>query len=130
MKNSVVLSLGSNSDDCKQRMDECKKWLSCILSDATCSDVYETPALNGKDKNYLNAVFVGYSEFPFDILHTRLKQYEKDCGRTALSKVTGIVPIDIDIVMWNGDILRRRDFEMSYFKIGWEQINNDCKNVL
>jgi 2-amino-4-hydroxy-6-hydroxymethyldihydropteridine diphosphokinase len=34
----------------------------------------------------------------------------------------GNVPIDIDIVLWNGDIIKENDFKQSYFQIGWNEI--------
>ena len=38
-------------------------------------------------------------------------------------KLAGLVPIDLDIVMWNGEVVRQRDFNQDYFQIGWKQLH-------
>lgn len=120
--NKVVLSIGSNSDDCVLRMDECLEWLGGVLGAMNRSEAYQTPAINGKDKDYINAVVVGEYNDSYESLHKALKQYEKDCGRNELSKLNGCIPIDLDIVIWNGVLLREKDFEQTYFKKGWDML--------
>lgn len=120
--NKVALSIGSNSEDSANQMNMCIAWLSTLLKDVVTSCVYETPALNGKDKNYLNAVVVGYTESDYDSMRDMAKRYEYEKGRTPESKYQGCIPIDVDVVMWNDDILRAGDFSQSYFQIGWNEI--------
>ena len=121
--NRVVLSLGSNCTDRYSQMNNCVVWLSNIINDIKVSSVYSTPALNVKDNDYLNAVVEGFVVCDFDTLKEELKDYEKICGRTAQSKLVGVVPIDIDIVIWNDDVVKIGDYEQSYFKIGWNELN-------
>ncbi len=120
--NTVVLSLGSNSQERVNEMHKCMEWLCGRLSNVKMSQAYETPALNGIDDNYMNAVVTGMSGVDYEELNQCFKQYEKDCGRTAESKKNGVIPIDIDIVIWNDKIMKIRDFEQSYFQIGWEEL--------
>lgn len=120
--NRVVLSIGSNSLDCCNQMVAAFEWLKHILNEAVFSKIYETPALNGKDKNYLNAVVAGYLDEDFETARMIMKQYERDCGRTPESKVSGSIPIDIDIVMWNDEIVKESDYRQSYFQIGWNEL--------
>ena len=112
MNNAVVLSIGSNSADREAQMTNCIAWLRGIATPTKLSSVYNSPASNGKDPDYLNAV-----------AEITSKDYERQCGRTPQSKALGSIPIDIDIVMWNGNVLRQKDFAQYYFAKGWNEIN-------
>ena len=59
----------------------------------------------------------------FDKTKSLLKLYETTHGRTPACKLAGLVPIDLDIVMWNGEVVRQRDFNQDYFQIGWKQLH-------
>lgn len=126
--NKVVFSLGSNCDDALVEMNKCIAWLTSLLTVINVSHIYETAALNGKDKNYLNAVFVGYTDMQYELVKTLMKEYEKSQGRTPESKALGVIPIDIDVVMWNEEVMRNGDFMQTYFQIGWNEVNNDGNN--
>lgn len=121
--NNIVLSIGSNTDDKDQKMKLCIEWLETHLFHSTVSKIYCTKATNGKDPDYLNAVLSGNSNLEFEEYNQTLKKYEAQQGRTPDCKITGKVPIDIDIVMWNNDIIRKWDFRQPYFQIGWNEIN-------
>ena len=122
--NSAIISIGSNSPDKSMQIDNCIQWLSNLFEITDISDIYTTPAINGKDPEYLNCVASIISELSFEELSTMMKDFEADCGRTPQSKQNGSVPIDLDIVIWNGDVIRERDFEQHYFQIGWKEIND------
>lgn len=122
--NRVVLSLGSNSTDCQTQMNNCVEWLKNRMRNLSVSSAYSTPALNRKDNDYLNAVAEGCVECDFETLKAQMKDYEKSSGRTPESKLMGVVPIDIDIVMWNDEVVKAGDYEQSYFKIGWNELKS------
>jgi 2-amino-4-hydroxy-6-hydroxymethyldihydropteridine diphosphokinase len=124
MTNIAVLSIGSNSPDCQTQMNKCFEWIDHKFGPSKKSHAYSTPATNGKDPDYMNAVAIISSDLDFDSLKCIFKDYERSCGRTPESKLKGEIPIDIDIVMWNDSIIREKDFNQSYFTIGWQQINN------
>ena len=94
------------------------------MRNLSVSSAYSTPALNGKDNDYLNAVAEGYVECDFETLKAQMKDYERSSGRTPESKLMGVVPIDIDIVMWNDEVVKAGDYEQSYFKIGWNELKS------
>ena len=123
MNNAVVLSIGSNSADRDAQMTNCIAWLRGIATPTKLSSVYNSPASNGKDPDYLNAVAEITSTLTHPELTKLLKDYERQCGRTPQSKSLGSIPIDIDIVMWNGEVLRPKDFAQYYFAKGWNEIN-------
>lgn len=120
--NFVVLSLGSNCVERSKMMSDCIDWLFDLLSNANVSKIYETKALNGVDNNYLNAVLSGYTKEEYNVLNEKIKQYEIECGRTKESKSLGVIPIDVDIVILNDDVIRNNDYNQAYFQIGWNEI--------
>lgn len=122
--NFVVLSLGSNCVERDKKMQLCIEWLYDILSDVKVSRIYENRALNGIDNNYLNAVLLGYTQDDYDTLNAKLKRFEIESGRTNDSKLIGVVPIDVDIVMWNVEIIRINDYKQAYFQIGWNEMKD------
>ena len=123
MNNAVVLSIGSNSADREAQMTNCIAWLRGIATLTKLSSVYNSPASNGKDPDYLNAVAEIATALTHPELTKMLKDYERQCGRTPQSKALGSIPVDIDIVMWNGNVLRQKDFAQYYFAKGWNEIN-------
>ena len=123
MNNAVVLSIGSNSADREAQMTNCIAWLRGIATLTKLSSVYNSPASNGKDPDYLNAVAEIATALTHPELTKLLKDYERQCERTPQSKSRGSIPSDIDIVMWNGEVLRPKDFAQYYFAKGWNEIN-------
>jgi len=47
---------------------------------------------------------------------------ESDYGRVRHSDAVALIPLDIDIVMWDGAVLRQRDMGQEYMRIGLEQL--------
>lgn len=120
--NNVILSLGSNSHDSNEQMRRCIHWLQNTLQVTAKSTVYRTAATNGKDADYTNAVVAVGTSIPIDQLNALIKQYERECGRTPQSKSLGSIPIDIDIVIFNDQVIRPKDFAQPYFTIGYQQL--------
>ena len=102
--NNIVLSIGSNSKDKSYQIDNALKWLSSFIKNYKCSSVYSTLPISGIGDSYLNCVVSG--EVSTDIISTTqiLKQYEQKCGRIKESKTS--ITIDIDIVIFNNDIIK------------------------
>lgn len=129
MMNTYVLSIGSNAVDKEERLafgfDELRSRLVVVAR----SEAYVTPALNGRDADYLNAVAVVQADIDFDSLNVLLKQIETLCGRTPQSKMSGVIPLDLDIVIALGNVVRPGDFDRQYFQIGWNQIKRIWQNI-
>lgn len=119
---TAVLSIGSNAPNRHDMMACCKLWLKRTFEPTACASAYSTPAINGKDADYLNTVAVITTTLPMAELSAVLKDYEKQCGRTPESKLLGVIPIDLDIVMWNGTVVRPNDYKQEYFQKGWREI--------
>ena len=126
--NRFVLSIGSNSGNREYQMSQIVTLLNDLFNNISVSDIYETPAINGKDAPYLNGVIIGHTSMDLDEAIKTLKELERNQGRTLELKSQGIVPIDIDIVIWNNEIVRMRDYEQDYFLRGYQQLNRNSNN--
>ena len=120
--NTLTLSVGSNSRDREWQMKHGIEWLKHIFSDVKVSSIYNSVAVNGRDADYLNAVMTATTKQDLESTIALMKQYESVCGRTPASKLQGVIPIDIDIVMWNDDVIRPGDFAQQYFQRGWKEL--------
>ena len=121
--NTFVLSNGSNSKDREWQMQTCIEWLKSNFSMVAMTPIYNSAAANGKDADYLNAVVKVKSKKTYEEINEAVKQYEHVCGRTPMSKLQGSIPMDIDIVVWNDEVVRQNDFDQNYFKTGWYMLN-------
>lgn len=120
--NKVIISIGSNTTDGQEQMLNSLDWLKSTLSQCKASHIYRTPDLSEQNVFYYNAVAEGYTNLDFEHLQDLLKSRETACGRTIAARLKQQVPIDLDIVIWNRDILRKKDFEQRYFQIGWKTL--------
>ncbi len=120
--NSCTISIGSNTDDRRVQIEKAIEWLGSFLKKSQFSTIYETEACNGKDKPYFNAVVHGYTTSTFENLVKKLKNWESSAGRTRIESCEGIIPIDLDVVIWNGVIKRQRDFDHLYFNRGYREL--------
>ncbi len=121
-KHTIILSVGSNSEDKNERVGSAVKWLTGLIDNAVCSEIYETPEIHGKAITYMNAVVKGETSMELIPITRVTKEFEIGSGRTSEARMLGLVPIDIDIVVWDGNILRPTDYSRSFFKIGYNQL--------
>lgn len=120
--NEYVFSIGADYGNRQEAVGKAMDWLASRLDEFECSKVYETPPVGHRGSNYMNAVAAGKSSLNLVEFEKLCKQYEIDNGRDDIARNEGRVPIDIDIVIANGNILRQKDFKCEFFKIGYRQI--------
>lgn len=121
MSVQVVLSVGSN---CRySEVGKAMEWLGNILDSCRHSHEYLTPALQGYGDPYTNAVVAGVTSADYSEFETMLKRYERERGRDECARERGDVPIDIDIVIWDGEVVRPRDFRQDFFQTGYRALN-------
>lgn len=118
----IYLSLGSNYGDRAENVEHALLRMEEILTDFKKSEVYETKAVHGFGPAYFNAVVFGNTELDYNRFNSIIKRYERDCGRTPDAKIRNEVIIDIDIVIWDGEIIRPTDFSREFFQIGYKEI--------
>lgn len=120
----VVVSIGSNCGDRRTNIEKAITWLKSQLIEPVCSDIYETPCALKRGASYLNAVVKGFYQGVGYDLDDILKMKEHEMGRTAECREKGEVPVDMDIVMENHEVVKEWDFKQKFFRMGYQQICN------
>lgn len=119
---SVVISIGSNCGDRKKSVSEALNWLKSILMQTECSEIYETPCARSLGTPYMNAVIKGFYSGDGIDLEDLLKDKELQMGRTSQCREKGEVPIDMDIVLMNNEIIKTWDYRQRFFQYGFKQL--------
>lgn len=114
---TAVLGIGSNVADAAYRI---KKSLE-LLSDSgcsilCCSDIYQVAS------PYFNLVAKVFVPMGYDDFLSLTKRLESLLGRQPHCKGEKVVPVDIDVVVYDGLIMRPADFEAPYFTRGYGSI--------
>ncbi|MDE6649890.1 MAG: 2-amino-4-hydroxy-6-hydroxymethyldihydropteridine diphosphokinase [Muribaculaceae bacterium] len=118
----AVFSVGSNCGDRVDHVEKGLKWLSSVLFDCRCSHIYATPDCHGSCCEYMNAVVKGSTSLTPRELENMCKEYEISMGRDDSARKAGNVPVDIDLVVYDNRILRKKDFSSEFFIIGYSCI--------
>lgn len=115
MLNQVILCLGSNRDP-EKNIRHADALLRRYFTRSFYSEpVYTDPVGTDAPGPFLNQVVIGYtSDESSEKLHVILKQMEKQLGRTPDDKKRGRIPIDIDLLQWNAQILKPGDLQREY----------------
>lgn len=118
----VILSVGSNCGDRYSNVEEGIDWLSSHVCVSGVSDIYSTPDCHGGPTHYMNAVVAGTTNLSIEQLEVLCKAHEVEKGRDEKARAAGMVPLDIDVVIYNGTIIREKDYSQTFFKIGFSQL--------
>ena len=115
MCHKVILSLASHRFQVKN-LSRARQCLREILLDLHfTSELWTEPLGNScRHDNYLNQLATGTTTLDEDTLNTRLKRIETDFGRNEQKRRLGIVPIDLDILAFDGERRHLHDWERTY----------------
>lgn len=120
---TYILSLGSNfgnrADNLAAALDALEPFLT---GRPEVSGIVETPSVTGFGTPYLNLAARVVTALEAAELQSVLKHTEAALGRTSGSKASGQVPIDIDIVIADGHILRPADYRTPHFRLCHAQL--------
>lgn len=70
---------------------------------------------------YINAVVVVETNLGIEEINMLLKSIEKEAGRDREAD-KHYIPIDIDLVIWDEEILRPHEIDRDYFARGWNEL--------
>ena len=114
--NRAILSLGSNRDremHIRQAVDALR--IRYPFSQFACP-IYTSSMDSPLSACYMNLVAVLRTEDSHEMVKETLKELEAVLGRRLGDKDKGIIPIDIDILQWNGQILKAAELSRRYVK--------------
>lgn len=124
--NQIIIALGSNTNP-RQNMERASSAIELLLPDIRWSEaVYTAPEACSNPALFLNRVGIAHTSLPVADLIRHFKQIERALGRVPENKHQGIIPMDIDLLQWNDDLLKPDDLQRSYIKAGISQLSERC----
>lgn len=120
MSNEVILCLGTNVPDRRRRLSSAIARLAAHLAVADYSEAVESADVSGVGADYLNVAVRCFTSLSLNELRALISLIEEAEGRTAQSKTTGCMPIDIDVVMYGGEVVSRCDYQSDYFRQAYQ----------
>lgn len=122
----VIISVGSNIDP-HDNIPKSQGILSTepkfVTQFVDCADVIETNPVGFADQpNFLNTAYLVETELEFDSFNRFLKTVEDRMGRLRGPVKSGPRTIDLDIIVWNGELLGPDYHQFEYVSVPVNQI--------
>ncbi|ATB28177.1 2-amino-4-hydroxy-6-hydroxymethyldihydropteridine diphosphokinase [Melittangium boletus] len=119
MNSTVYVGLGSNEGDREARLVSALDALARIDAVAVlrCSSLFESAPVGPPQPRYLNAVVELECALPAQRLLCILQQIEKDLGRLPRESRWGPRPIDLDILLWEGEIVADPHLQVPHLEL-------------
>jgi 2-amino-4-hydroxy-6-hydroxymethyldihydropteridine diphosphokinase len=116
---TLYVGLGSNQGDREAHLVSALEALSRIDAVAVlrCSSLFESAPVGPPQPRYLNAVVALECALPPLRLLCILKQIEKDLGRRPGGPRWGPRPIDLDILLWEGEIVAEPTLQVPHLEL-------------
>lgn len=124
MTNKAIISIGSNKDRTNNINSVIQLLQSSYLgSRFSTPEITEPIDLPEGTKPFLNLVaMIPTSESRADFC-ARLKAIEKELGRDPDDDEEGIIPMDVDLIEWNDEVIKPHDLVRPYVVAGMEEID-------
>lgn len=107
-----TICLGSNVDNARDLLTAATVELAPMITGM--SPIYD----DGANAPYYNLVAEISTACSVGQLIELFKQLEQKFGRNTRDSANGIIALDIDLVVYNGVVLRSQDYATNYFKKG------------
>lgn len=120
MEHTYLLCLGTNQD-ALLHLKQAETAIASLGNAVQWGEIIVTPAEGGRGMYHNRAVRLRSALSPEE-LREQLKQIEREAGRTAESKLRGIIPLDIDVLACDGEVLRPDDWEKEYVKLAMSRL--------
>lgn len=112
--NKALISIGTNENR-EENLALCHLLLREKFTDISFSATSITaPYGRNYKENFLNQLAVVQTDLAQEEIATLLKSFERKIGRTDDDKPQGKVKIDIDLLIWNEEVLKFTDLKRSY----------------
>jgi 2-amino-4-hydroxy-6-hydroxymethyldihydropteridine diphosphokinase len=119
LNSTVYVGLGSNEGDREAHLVSALESLSRIDAVAVlrCSSLFESAPVGPPQPHYLNAVVELECTLSPRRLLGILKQIETDLGRVPGAVRWGPRPIDLDILLWEGEIVAEPTLQVPHLEL-------------
>ncbi len=113
---SVLISLASNNEQ-EKNLSEARKALTQVLISPDYTPAVWTEPYGKKEGTlYLNQLVSAQTDLDNDELNGRLKDIEKTQGRDDEARRQGLVPIDLDLLLYDQQRFHLRDWQRPYIQ--------------
>lgn len=113
--NTAIILLGSNSNP-GEMLELAKDKLSGFYEIVSESSVLQSKAKGKYKFDFSNQALKILSDEPAEATRSIFKQIEAELGRTPQSKKDGIMPIDIDFIIWNDVVVDEDYYHLDFVK--------------
>jgi 2-amino-4-hydroxy-6-hydroxymethyldihydropteridine diphosphokinase len=120
--NTAIIMLGSNTDVTKNMELTLNKLVECFEITNKSLQVNTEPVGHQFSANFNNVALKLLSKDTIEETVATFKQIELEMGRKPDSKLTGIIPIDIDLIFWNNSLVHDDYIRFDYVR--------DCVNEI
>lgn len=111
---TILLSIGSNTY-AKKNIEKAKRELAAVFGNIRFSNSCESLPYGKKyTRPFLNLLAVFHSDEDPQQICRKAKAIESAMGRKPEDKEKGRVVIDIDLVQYDDNVMKPRDFERDY----------------
>lgn len=121
MRHQVMLCLGANND-AEIHIQKAQQLLQKQLPDFRFSETMWTAPVGIDSPPFLNCVGWGETEMEYDELRQFTKKMERNVGDRKYLRAKGIIKLDIDILLYDGQKYHPEDWEREYIKV----LTNKC----
>lgn len=111
----IILALGSNHE-AKVNIELALNLLSKSIKIIQSTPSYDNESTEFPISIFTNKILVCETELSYEKLNKELKRIETECGRNNYAKTTGIIPLDIDILLYDNDRYHINDWDKPYIK--------------
>ena len=123
--NKVFLCLGSNIDP-QINLDKAFRLLQKEANILSCSQIWETAAVGSSGPNFLNqVVLISTNLSAIEIKENIIEKIEKKLGRIRTNDKNSPRTIDLDIIIFNQDIIEENIWSEAYIALPLSDIYPD-----
>lgn len=127
MKHSATLLLGSNVPDREEKLQAAVGGLEQVADVTARSHIYVSPDRSGLGEPYANIVLKCSTALSLGELRCYISGLERRLGRTPQSKSMGVMPVDIDLVVWDGNVVSEADYDSPQYRQCIERMPHEVK---
>ena len=114
--NTAIIMLGSNTDGSKNMELTLNKLVECFEITNISLQVNTEPVGYQFSSNFQNLALKLLSKDTIEETIATFKHIEQEMGRKPDSKLTGIIPIDIDLIFWNNALVHNDYIRFEYVR--------------